>query len=328
MSFSAVTVIRWIGKVKVVSRIFKASFLAWTLLAVSNTANGQDKLDILATIPDLGNLVEVIGGDRVEVEVLVKPGSDPHSVLPKASMLLKLSRADGLVFMGLDYEHAFLPAMLEKSRNKAVEPGADGYMNVGARIKALEVPKRLDRGEGADLHPRGNPHFNLNPENGRIMAAAVRDLLSKIDPEFSAEYQKRWQVWDKEAQKRITLWNKQMASLRGKKIVVYHKSWSYFAKYFGLEVVATIEPKPGIAPSAAHLVKVRRIMKEQDVQIILMEPWYSASAIRSLVGEQTKVLRLPTASGVTKNSKSYLGFMDGLVDALRTAYGVKDDKPS
>lgn len=292
--------------------------------ALSAAAQAQDKLDIIATIPDLGNLVEVIGGDRVDVEVLVKPGSDPHSVLPKASMLLKLSRADGLVLMGLDYEHAFLPAMLEKSRNKAVEPGADGYMNVGARITALEIPQRLNRADGADLHPRGNPHFNLDPENGRIMAAAVRDLLKKIDPDSAADYQKRWQIWDQQAQKLIATWAKQMAPLKGKKIVVYHKSWSYFAKYFGLEVVATIEPKPGIAPSASHLVKVKRLMKEHQVEVVLMEPWYNASAIRSLAGDDVKVLRLPTASGVGKESASYLDFMANIVSEFRAVYGLKE----
>jgi zinc/manganese transport system substrate-binding protein len=302
----------------------KVLFLLLSFLSFGNTAKAQDKLDIIATIPDLGNLVEVIGGDRVDVEVLVKPGSDPHSVLPKASMLLKLSRADGLVLMGLDYEHAFLPAMLEKSRNKAVEPGADGYMNVGARITALEIPQRLNRADGADLHPRGNPHFNLDPENGRIMAAAVRDMLKKIDPASAADYQKRWQIWDQQAQKLIARWAKQMAPLKGKKIIVYHKSWSYFAKYFGLEVVATIEPKPGIAPSASHLVKVRKLMTEHQVKVILMEPWYNASAIRSLTGDDVKVLRLPTASGVGKEASNYLDFMAHLIKTCREAYGVKE----
>jgi len=243
--------------------------------------------------------------------------------LPKASMLLKLSRADGLVLMGLDYEHAFLPAMLEKCRNNAIKPGSPGYMNVGARIEALEVPKSLDRGKGADLHPRGNPHFNLNPENGRIMAQAVRDLLIGIDPEHQDYFQKRWQAWDKDAQKRIAEWSKLLEPLRGKKVVVYHNAWPYFAQFSGVEIVATVEPKPGIAPSAAHLLKVRKLMQSQDVKIIIMEPWFSAGSIRSLATDGVQVLRLATASGATKTSKTYLDWIDSLVVELRKGFGVK-----
>ncbi|MDP7062045.1 MAG: metal ABC transporter substrate-binding protein, partial [Planctomycetota bacterium] len=308
-----------------------ALFTLLSFVASVSTADAQDKLDIIATIPDLGNLVEVIGGERVNVEVLVKPGSDPHSVLPKASMLLKLSHADGLVLMGLDYEHAFLPAMLEKCRNRAVEPGAEGYMNVGARITALEIPQRITRADGADLHPRGNPHYNLDPENGRIMAAAVRDLLVRIDPGSKAGYQERWKAWDQEAKQLIGLWKKQMAPLEGKKVVVYHKSWIYFAKFFGLDVVAAIEPKPGISPSASHLVKVKRLMREHQVRVILMEPWYNASTVRGLVGDDVTVLRIATASGVGKESSTYLGFLAHLVASMRQAYGLKEqpkDEPA
>jgi zinc/manganese transport system substrate-binding protein len=293
-------------------------------LAASNSLFAQDKLDIIATIPDLGNLVEEIGGARVNVEVLVKPGADPHSVLPKASMLLKLSRADGLILMGIDYEHAFLPAMLEKCRNQAIAPGNPGYMNVGARIQPLEVPKNLDRGKGADLHPRGNPHYNLNPENGRIMAAAVRDLLTGIDPESANDYQQRWQAWDKKAQQKIVEWKKLMEPLRGKKIVVYHNSWPYFVQFFGMEVVAMVEPKPGIAPSAKHLVTVRRIMRSEQVKVLIMEPWFNAGSIQSLTGDDVIVLRLPTASGVTKQSRTYLDWMDSIVRELRRSFGIKE----
>lgn len=306
------------------SQILRGCFFAFCLLATTGSLQAQDKLDIIATIPDLGNLVDEIGGPRVNVEVLVKPGADPHSVLPKASMLLKLSRADGLVFMGIDYEHAFLPAMLEKCRNDSIAPGKAGYMNVGARIQPLEVPKSLDRGQGADLHPRGNPHFNLDPENGRIMAAAVRDLLIAVDPESTALYQQRWQAWDKQAQLKIAEWKKLMEPLRGKKVVVYHNSWPYFAQFFGLDVVAMVEPKPGIAPSAKHLVKVRQLMRAQQVGIIIMEPWFNAGSVKSLLGDGVKVLRLPTASGITKDSKTYLGWMDSIVRELRQGFGIKD----
>jgi|FLOH01.1.fsa_nt_gi zinc/manganese transport system substrate-binding protein len=304
------------------TRNLKVSLMILVFMGLPTMLFAQEKLNIIATIPDLGNLVEIIGGDRVAVEVLVKPGSDPHSVLPKASMLLKLSRADGLVVMGIDYEHAFLPAMLEKCRNAAISPGAVGYMNVGERIEVLEVPKSLDRGAGADLHPRGNPHYNLDPENGRIMAAAVRDLLQAMDPACGAAYQQRWEVWDELAKEKIVEWKKLMEPLRGSKIVVYHNSWPYFTKFFGLEVAAFVEPKPGISPSAAHLIQVRRIIEEQKIRVILMEPWYSAASIKNLRAEGVQVLQLSTAVGARKDSQSYLQMMDALVKDLRVGFGI------
>jgi ABC-type Zn uptake system ZnuABC Zn-binding protein ZnuA len=307
--------------------ILRRALAVCAFVFLHSSVVAQEKLDIIATIPDLGDLVEVIGGDRVDVEVLVKPGANPHAVLPKASMLLKLSRADGLVLMGLDYEHAFLPAMLEKCRNDAVAPGADGYMNVGTRIDALEVPQSLDRGQGADLHPRGNPHYNLDPENGRIMAAAVRDLLERIDPGSAADYRERWAAWDEDARQRIASWTRAMAPLRGSKVVVYHRSWPYFAARFGIEVVATVEPKPGIAPSAAHLVEVRKLMAQHEVKVILMEPWYNASKIRSLLGEGVTVLRLPTASGLGEQARTYLDFLDSIIRSMRVAFGLPESEP-
>jgi len=301
----------------------KMSLMVLACVGFPTVVFAQEKLNIIATIPDLGNFVEIIGGDRVEVEVLVKPGSDPHSVLPKASMLLKLSRADGLVVMGIDYEHAFLPAMLEKCRNAAIAPGAAGYMNVGERIEVLEVPKSLDRGAGVDLHPRGNPHFNLDPENGRIMATAVRDMLIAMDPACRDAYQHRWEVWDELAKEKIAEWKKLMEPLRGSKLVVYHNSWPYFTKFFGLQVVAFVEPKPGITPSAAHLLQVRRLIEEQEIQVILIEPWYSAASIKSLRAKGVQILQLSTAVGARKDAQSYLQMMDVLVKDLRAGFGIQ-----
>lgn len=306
------------------------TILALLSLPWMSTAAAQERLDIVASVPDLGHMAEVIGGDRVDVKVLIPAGSDPHAVLPKASLLLKLSRADGLIVMGLDYEHAFLPALLEKTRNKAVLQGGSGFMNVGARIQAKDVPETLDRSEGADLHPKGNPHFNLDPENGRIMAEAVRDLLVALAPQHRQEFDSRWKAWDEEAQRRIAVWTSWMAPLEGKEVVCYHESWVYFTDRFGMGIAGYVEPKPGLAPSAKHLLAVKKMMRDRGLKMILMEPWYNEARVKSLAGDGVSIMRLPSTSGYKRGQEAYLDFIESLVMAMREGHGLppRGDLPS
>jgi len=281
-----------------------------------------EPLDVVVTIPDLADLVRIIGGDAVRVEVMVPPGADPHAILPKASLLLKLQRADALVCMGLDFEHAFLPALLEKVNNDRIQPGQPGWCCAADRIIPLEVPASLDRSQGADLHPRGNPHFNLDPENGRLMAQGVRDLLVRLDPARAAAYEAQWQAWDADAQRRIARWTARMAPLRGRAIATYHRSWSYFAARFGLELAGEVEPKPGLPPDAAHLVGLRRSLREKQVKVLLIEPWYSERSLRHLLeGTGTVVARSGTCCG---EGQTYLDFMEAIVDAVANAHGIPE----
>lgn len=284
-----------------------------------------EPLDVVATIPDLADLVREIGGDAVRVELLVPPGSDPHAVLPKASLLLKLQRADALVCMGLDFEHAFLPALLEKVKNPAIQPGQAGWCCVGESVTPLDVPERLDRGQGADLHPRGNPHFNLDPENGRIMAAAIRDLLVRADPGRAEGHRARWQAWDERAQANIAAWTLRLAPLRGQAFVSYHRSWPYFAQRFGLRSVGEVEPKPGLPPDPAHLISVRKTIESEGVRMLLMEPWYGERNLgRLLQGSDIRLVRAPTCCG---EGQSYLDFIGALVEAVANAHDLPAPAP-
>jgi ABC-type Zn uptake system ZnuABC Zn-binding protein ZnuA len=288
----------------------------------------QEPLRVVATIPDLADLVRIIGADQVEVETLVPPGADPHAVLPKASLLLKLQRADGLACMGLDYEHAFLPTLLEKARNDAIRPGGAGWCCAAERIQPLEVPATLDRGQGADLHPRGNPHYNLDPERGRLMAASVRDLLARLRPERCEDFEARWQAWDEDARARIRAWTARLAPLRGKPIATYHRSWSYFADRFGLVLAGEVEPLPGLAPTAAHLHELKRILAERDVRVLLMEPWYSERALGKLLdGAPTRIVKSATTCGLGAGNEHYLDFLGALVEQIAAAHGLPAESP-
>lgn len=286
-------------------------------------AAAQDPLRVVATVPDLADLVRTIGAGEVEVETLVPPGSDPHAILPKASLLLKLKRADGLACMGLDYEHAFLPALLEKAGNDSVRPGGAGWFCAADRITPLEVPVTLDRGQGADLHPRGNPHFNLDPVRGRAMAEGARDLLIRLRPERRDAFEARWRTWDEDAQARIAAWTKRLAPLRGRPLATYHRSWSYFADRFGLELVGEVEPKPGLAPTATHLLELQRTLRERKVRVLLMEPWYSERSLgRLLEGTEVRLVRSPTTCGLTRDTEHYLDFLGALVEQIAAAHDL------
>ncbi len=296
--------------------------VAWLpFAAIAQQKAPLDEVQIVATTAQLADMVRSIGGDHVEIDTLAKPGSDPHGVLPKASQLLLLKRADGLISMGLDYEHAFLPALLEKSRNSKLKPEGGHHEIVGVRIQALEVPLTLDRSQGADLHPRGNPHFDLDPEGGRKMALAARDLLQRIDPGRRQYYQDRWQEWDAKAVKVINEWRQYLKPLNGQKVVAYHNSWPYFEQAFGLDFIGFVEPKPGLRPSPKHLAELGRQMTQSQVKVVVMEPWYSQSEIRSLLQRtQCKAVVLPILQ--TEKANAYLAWMEELVEKFGTAHGL------
>jgi zinc/manganese transport system substrate-binding protein len=297
--------------------------LAASLAALAGGLRAQDPLKVVTTVPDLASLTRTIGGDRVEVESFVRPGDDPHAVIAKPSMLLKLSRADAVVVMGRHYEHSFMPALLQKVRNPRVRPGGAGYLELGSLIEPLEVPEKLDRGQGADLHPLGNPHFHLDPENGRIMAAAIRDHFVALMPDHAAEIEARWKAWDEDAAERIAAWAERLAPIRGARILTYHNSWPYFARRFGLVVLDHVEPKPGLPPTAGHLARLVREIQDEEIHALLMEPWYDERRVAALAAsEELHILRVATTCGVGRDSEEYLDHLGVLVEELARAHGL------
>lgn len=289
---------------------------------VQEPAPRDKPVEVIATISDLADMAEAIGGEHVRVQTLVPPGSDPHALLPRASLLLKIQRADVLLLMGKDYEHAFLPALLEKASNPRLAVGAPGYVVAGRQVLALEVPETLDRGAGADLHPNGNPHFNTDPEQGRKMAAAVRDSLIAADPGRRDWYTQRWKAWNQQLLEQEHLWEAYLKPLRGKGIVSYHRSWSYFAHRFGLVLVGEVEPKPGLRPSAKHLANLATTMRRQQVKVLLMEPWYPRSDVEKLLKiTGARLISLSTTSGTSPATAHYADWLASLVDQVGQAYG-------
>lgn len=290
----------------------------------------NDPLEIAVTTTDLADLVQQIGGNNIKVVSLVpKNAIDPHKIIPKGSMLIKLKRADALVSMGLGFEHAYLPALLEKvGRFDELGNGATGVSTGGSRhlvasqfIGApLEIPETLNRGQG-HIHPLGNPHWNTDPRLMQKAAGGIRDFFKQLRPESAESFQENWSKWDKKITKNIGHWESWLKPLRGKSLVTYHRSWSYFAKNFGLGLLGEIEPKPGMPPTTRHLGNLAKSMLENNARVILMEPWYNESKLGNLPKlTQVKVLKIESLSG----TKGYLAWMNKVVTEIASAWNLTE----
>ncbi|GJL64470.1 MAG: adhesin [Nitrospirales bacterium] len=243
------------------------------------------RLQIVTSIPDLADLTSKIGGEHVNVESLAKGLEDPHGVPVKPSFLPKLNQADVLVVMGLQNEHSWLAALIDVARNPNILPGNPGYIDSSVHISPKQVPVVLSRREG-DLHPQGNPHFNLDPSNAKFMAQAIAEGLARIYPPGHSFFQQNLKRFEQKIDEQIQKWMTLAAPLQGVPFVSYHQDTIYFAERFGMKEVGHIEIRPGIEPTQRHLVKLVETMKAGNVQLILREPYFS-DQLPNWVAEQT-----------------------------------------
>lgn len=281
------------------------------------------KLNVVTTTPDLGALAREIGGDAVDVKTLAKPSEDPHFVDAKPSHIVTLNRADVLIEGGAELEIGWLPPLLESARNDRLAAGSPGLIIASQGIKMLEVPATLDRSRG-DVHALGNPHFIVDPVSAKIVASRIADHFSQIEPASAPVFKANLAKFNAAVDAKYMEWQKLLAPFRGAKIVTYHNDFVYFADRFKLNVVETLEPKPGIAPSPAHLAKVIATMKAQDAHIILVQPYQNRKTAET-VARQTDgvVLDVSQQPGALKNTDTYVALMDNLVRSVASAFQTK-----
>jgi ABC-type Zn uptake system ZnuABC Zn-binding protein ZnuA len=296
-------------------------FVALALgLAIPGAGQTAGKLNVVTTTEDLASLAREVGGDRVAVEGLARGYQDPHAVEPKPSFILKLNRADLLIVVGRELEIGWLPPLITQSRNAKLTPGAAGYLDVSLTAKILDVPTGPVTRAMGDVHPLGNPHYWLDPGNGRRMAQAIQKKLSEVSPGDAAYFAGRYADFDKrlaEAEKR---WDQQMAPYRGLKIVTYHRSWANFVDRFGLDVVGYVEPRPGIPPSPGHTFDLTREMKRLGVKIILVEPYFDVKTPNAIARDTgARVLVMAPAVGAEKAITDYITLFEYDINLLVTA---------
>ncbi len=273
-------------------------------------ANAAEKIKVVATIPDLADMTRRIGGDLVDVTSLATGVEDIHAVPMKPSFAVTLNRADIVVLVGLEAEHAFLPALLEAARNPKILRDSPGYIDTSVYVNPLEVPTRIDRSLG-DIHPMGNPHINLDPVLAKDMARAIADGLTRNDPEHAALYKTNLDAFTKLLDENIARWKVEAAPLKGKKIVSYHPDLLYFAERYGMIPFGTIEIRAGIDPTPGHIVDLEESMKRNHVDIVVRELHYPAN-LAATVAQATgaKLVELPTMVGGVPEAKDYISFID------------------
>lgn len=279
------------------------------------------KLKVITTLTDLASLTQEVGGDKVDVEPLAKGYQDPHFVEPKPSFLLKLRNADLLILVGLDLEIGWLPPLITQSGNGKIQPGSAGYLDASQFAEILEIPQgTVTRAEG-DVHPLGNPHYWLDPDNGRRIARGIATKLGDMDPPDAAYFQQRFQDFDKRLTETDKKWKDEMAPYRGRKVVTYHRSWPNFAKHFGLDVIGYIEPRPGIPPTPSHTIELVNLMKRENVKIELIEPYFdlkTPNSIASMTGGKVVVM-LPSVGGKPE-ATDYFKLFDYDIGILMQAF--------
>jgi zinc/manganese transport system substrate-binding protein len=300
---------------------WKVSLILFVLFCFrSGLALGQ-QIRVVATFPDLADITRQIGKELVNVESLATGVEDPHGVPVKPSFVPKLNRADVLVLMGLDDEHSWLPALLEVAANSKILLGRPGYIDCSIGVPVLEAPTLLDRSEG-DLHPKGNPHYMLDPVYGKIAAQNIAAGLSRNFPQHQQAFEKNLKAYLVELDDWIGRWEKMATGLRGVKYVEYHPEWVYFANRFGLDRVGSVELKPGIEPTPNHVVELVQQIKQEKPKVLI----YGAQNPRvpQQIAAETgiKPLRLYSNGGGRPETDTYIKWIDFTVRTLLQTVNV------
>ena len=260
---------------------------------LASAAAAADKIRVVATIPDLKALTEEVGGKLVDVEALARGTQNAHELEIRPSLMLKLRRADLLIENGVD---------------------------VSRGIQVLEVPStRVDRSMG-DVHPLGNPHYSLDPGMAPIITQNIVDGLGRFAPEHRAEFEKNREAFLARLDEAMARWTRALEPIKGARVVVYHPQWIYMLTRFGLSQAATLEDRPGIPASPAHLTRVIRQMKDERIKVIIVEPWNDLKLATRVADEAgAKAVVLASMVGGVKGADSYIGAIDHNVNALVTA---------
>ncbi|MFL5577377.1 MAG: metal ABC transporter substrate-binding protein [Gemmatimonadaceae bacterium] len=295
-----------------------ALVLAVALALPASAAQAQ--LKVVTSTTDLYDIAKSVGGDRISAVHISEGYQDPHFVEAKPSFILQLKNADVFAFVGLDLEIGWMPLLVDGARNPRIRQGGPGYLDVSRAIPVLDVPGgNVDRSQG-DVHPLGNPHYWLDPQNAKRIARLFRAKFAELDPKNAAVYAANEKAFDDRIDAAARGWAPLIAQIKGKPVVAYHTSWRYFAEYNGMNIVAFMEPKPGVPPSPSHLAEVMQVVRRTGARVIVMEPFYDRKTA-DLVASRTgaKVLVLPPSVGGVKGAGDYVSLMNYDMQQLAAA---------
>jgi zinc/manganese transport system substrate-binding protein len=290
------------------------------LMAAS--ASAQSKLNVVTATEDLASIAREVGGDQIAVESIARGYQDPHFVEAKPSFILKLQKTELLIVVGRELEIGWLPPLIQQSRNSKIQPGANGYLDASLTASILEIPTgQITRAMG-DVHPQGNPHYWLDPENGKRVAKAIGEKLGQLRPNDRAYFDQRVGDFSSRLDAAEKRWLEQLAPYKGTKVVTYHRSFPNFAERFGLVIVGYVEPRPGIPPTPQHTLDLINEMKRQNVKLILVEPYFDSKTPNAIARDTgAQVLTMPPSVGGVKDVTDYFKLFDYdinlVVDAIK-----------
>ena len=294
--------------------------LVVTLMLAHGVACAQERLAIVTTTGDLRSLTEAVGGARVEVTALTPPGFDPEEYQPRPQDLVRVRKAQAVVRVGLDFD-LWVDRLLAQASG-SVRRGAPGYVDASFGVATLDVRGLSIGGEG-HAHGSGNPHYWLDPRNAEIITANIQAALASIDPAHADAYAANRLAFLSRLDGKLKNWDERLAALRGIPLVAYHNSWPYFARRFRLEFIGTVEPKPGVPPSPAHLASLIGVMNARGARVIVRQP-HEPEKDAAFVAQRTggAVTVLAASVGALPGADDYLSLFDVNVTALRAAAGV------
>ena len=289
-------------------------------LSVLAVANLRADLNVVATLPDFGAMAEAIGGKAVKVTTIARGSEDPHFVDARPSFVRVLNQADLLIEGGAELELGWLPPLLNSARNAKIQGTGPGHLMLSQHVKLLDTPAGpVDRSMG-DIHARGNPHYWLDPRNGKSLAQAITEALAALDSKNAALFRQNLAAFNAKLEAKWPEWQKKMEPLRGTKIITYHKSYEYLAAAFGLEVFGQLEPKPGIEPTPSHINQLVQTAKGAGVKLVVIEPFRprrQAEQVAQAIG--APVVVLPDKTGSTPEAKDYISLFDSIASKLSSA---------
>ena len=288
-----------------------------SILLLSVTVPAYAGIRVITTTTDIAAITRAVGGDAVSVVSLTRGTRDPHFAEARPSMIRQAYQADLLINIGAGLEVGWLPALLQASRNNAIQPGNPGYLDLSQSVTLLGKPTGPVTRDMGDVHAEGNPHYWLDPNNGAVMAKAIASRLMQLDPGNSNQYKIAAEKFVSDLRLRISGWQKQLAGLKGKKAIAYHTSLLYLAHGFGFTIVDQVESKPGIAPSPTHLQALVNRIKQEKIGFIIMEPYYEQRSTRWLTDKTNiKVVVIPQSVNSMDGVDSYLKLFDEIVSRL------------
>jgi zinc/manganese transport system substrate-binding protein len=291
-------------------KLRNAAALALSVLLLAPAA-ALAKIRVAASTNDLASIAASVGGDQVEVIAIARPNSDVHRVEVLPSYMVKVSRAKVYLKVGLGLDQ-WADGIIDGSRNRKLQ-----VVDCSTDVPVLEKPTGAVNASMGDVHPNGNPHYWLDPRNGTIVAATIAEALSRADPANAAGYRARAEAFEKECKAAYDRIAAAAQALPSRTIITYHRSWSYFANAFGLQVLGTVEPVPGIPPTARHLADLVQIVKSRGVSVLIQEPYFSGDAGRFLAREGGLRVVVASASCAAPSAGSYLDHFTDLVQQLR-----------